>query len=77
MVSEVTCGVDIDGIPVMASDHDGTRPCLFTLLDEIGFGKTLPFICCPELLSKLVVTHAASVNDGIWGQHVLRVRKIN
>jgi hypothetical protein len=51
----------------MTCDDDGTRPRLFTLLDEIGFGKTLPLVCCLELLSEIVVTYATSVNDGIWG----------
>ena len=62
-------------VPVMASDHDGTRPCLLTLLDEIGFGKTLPFICRLELFSEIVVTHAAGEDDGVRRQQVLAVRE--
>lgn len=59
-------------IPVMASYDDGTSPSLFTLLDEIRFGETLPFVCLLELLSEIVVANAACVDHGVWRQHVLK-----
>ena len=59
--------MDRGGIPVVTSDDDSTRSRLFTLLDEIRFGETLPFVGCPELLSKVIVTDTTGVDDGIWG----------
>jgi hypothetical protein len=56
------CGVWSRYIPVMASYDDGTCPRLFTLLDEIRFGETLPFVCRLELLSEIVVTDATGVD---------------
>ena len=55
----------------MTSDDDSTRSRLFTLLDEIRFGETLPFVCCPELLGEVIVADATGVDDGIWGQDIL------
>lgn len=60
----------------MTGDDDGTRSRLFTLLDEIRFGKTLPFVCRLELLSELVIAHASGVDYRVWGQHVLGERAI-
>jgi hypothetical protein len=55
----------------MASNDDGTCTRLFTVLDEIRFGETLPFVCCLELLSEIVVANATGVDHGVWRQHVL------
>jgi hypothetical protein len=55
----------------MTGDDNGTCPRLFTLLDEIGFGETLPLVCSLELLSEFVVADATGVDDGFWRQHVL------
>ena len=46
----------------MASYDNGTRPRLLTVLDEIRFGETLPFVCRLELLSKTVLTDATGVD---------------
>jgi hypothetical protein len=67
-------GVEDIDIPVMASYDDGTCPCLFTLLDEIRFGETLPFVCRLELLSEIVVADGTGVDHGVWREHVLRGR---
>ena len=56
---------------MMTSDDDGTRSRLFTLLDEIRFGETLPFVCRLELLGETVVADATGVDHGVWRQHVL------
>jgi hypothetical protein len=55
----------------MACYDDGTCPRLFTLLDEIRLGETLPFVCFLELLSETVVADATGVDHGVWRQHVL------
>jgi hypothetical protein len=60
----------------MTSDDNGTHSHLFTLLDEIHFGETLPLVCFLELLSEVIITHATSIDDGIWGQHILGEREI-
>ena len=62
-------------LPVVASDHDGTRARLFALLDEIHLGETLPFVRCFELLGEVIVTYTTSIDDGIWGQHVLKEKE--
>jgi hypothetical protein len=62
-------------IPVVASYDDGTCPRLFTLLDEIGFGETLLFVCRLELLSEIVIADATGVDYGVWRQHVLGERR--
>ena len=46
----------------MASYDDGTRPRLFTVLDEIRLGETLPFVCRLELFSEIVVADATGVD---------------
>ena len=61
---------------MVTSDDDGTRARLFTLLDEIRFGETLPFVCCLELLCAIVIAHAPGVDDGVWGEYVLGQREI-
>ena len=68
--------MEVEYSPVMTSDDDGTRSRLFTLLDEIRFGETLPLVCFLELLSKVIITHATSIDDGIRGQHILGEREI-
>ncbi len=60
---------------MMASYDNGTCPSLFTLLDEIHFGETLPFVCRFELFSEIVVTDATGVDHGVWRQHVLGERR--
>ena len=70
-VQRVVCVVDRGGVPVVTSYDDSTRSRIFTLLDEIRFGETLPFVCCPELLSEVIVADATGVDDGIWGQDIL------
>jgi hypothetical protein len=72
----VACGVDNGGIPVVTSDDNGTCARLFTLLDEIRFGETLPFVCCLELLGAVVIAHAPGVDDGVWGEYVLQQMNI-
>ena len=59
----------------MASYDDGTCSRLFAFVDEIRFGKTLPFICRLELLSEIVVADATGVDHGVWRQHVLSERR--
>ena len=54
-------GIGVE-IPVMTSYDDGTCSRLFTLLDEIRFGESLPFVCRLELLSEIVVADAAGVD---------------
>ncbi len=60
-------------IPVVTGDDNGTCARLFTLIDEIGFGETLPLVCGLELLSEFVVADATGVDDGVWRQHVLEM----
>jgi hypothetical protein len=55
--------IDGDEVPMMTSDDDSTRSSLFTLLNKIRFSETLSFVCCPELFSKVVVTHATGIDD--------------
>jgi hypothetical protein len=61
----------------MTCDDDSTRSRLFTLLDEIRFRKTFPFVCCPELSRKVIIAHATGIDDGIRGQHILAKGRIS
>ena len=63
--------MDRGGVPVVTSDDDSTRSRLFTLLHEIRFGETLPFVRCPELFGEVIVADATGVDDRIWGQDIL------
>ena len=61
---------------MMTCDDDRTCSRLFTLLDEIRFGETLPLVCFLELLGEVIIAHATSIDDGIRGQHILGERVI-
>jgi hypothetical protein len=49
--------------PIVTCDNDGARARLLALLDEVRLGKALAAVRSLQLLRKLVVADAASIDD--------------
>lgn len=56
----------------MAGDHDTARAGLLALLDLVDLVEALALVRSLELLSELVITDAAGVDDGVRRKNVLR-----
>lgn len=54
---------DGEYIPVVAGDHDGTRPRFLALLDLVDLVEALALVRLLQLLRKLVIPDGAGVND--------------
>jgi hypothetical protein len=55
----------------MPCEDDGACARLFSRLDLVDLTETSKFVCCPELLSKFIISHTPSVDDRISGKNVL------
>jgi hypothetical protein len=58
--------------PIVTRDNDGARARLLALLDEVRLGEALAAVRSLQLLRELVVADAASIDDRVRGQAVLR-----
>ena len=56
---------------VVASDDDGARTRLFTLLDEVALVEAFARVRCLQLLCELVIADAADINDGVRREDIL------
>jgi hypothetical protein len=47
----------------VTSDNDAASSSFLALFHEVQIVEAFPFVCCPELLGKIVVTDATGVSD--------------
>ena len=62
--------------PVVASDDDRARARLLALLPEVRLVEALALVGSLELLSELVVTDTASVDDRVRRENVLCITSV-
>ena len=63
-------------VPVVSGDDYTAGTGLLALLDEVDLVEALTLVGSLELLSEVIVTDAAGVDDRVRGQNVLREQKL-
>jgi len=62
-------------LPMVAGNNDGACTSLFALLNEIRLVETFTLVGRLQLLSKIIITDSAGINDGALREDVLKLHR--